>query len=144
MDVNPAHSPDKPAKPALPPPPTRNIVLGQRVQEGKVQRSREFRQNMTASEAALWNLLRANRFHGLRFRRQQIIDGFIVDFYCHAAGLVIEVDGSVHREQSGYDSERDRILAARGLCVLRFTNAEVIRHPDTVIARLEAHLSEIS
>jgi very-short-patch-repair endonuclease len=144
MDVSPAHIQAALQKPALPPPPTRNVVLGQRVREGKVQRSREFRQNMTAGETALWGLLRANRFRGLRFRRQQIIDEFIVDFYCHAAGLVIEVDGAVHAELAGYDVERDRILSARGLRVLRFTNAEVIQRPDAVLTRLEAYLREIT
>ena len=63
---------------------------------GKKERAHQFRREITPSEAALWQALRANRLGGLHFRRQQIIDGFIADFYCHAAGLVVELDGSVH------------------------------------------------
>jgi very-short-patch-repair endonuclease len=131
-------------KPDLPPPPTRNVIVGQTVKAGKVQRAREFRRAMTVAESALWKLLQANRFHGLRFRRQQIIDGFIVDFYCHAAGLVIEIDGTVHQDQAGYDAERDRILSARGLRTLRFANDDVLHNRSSVIAQLDTYLSEIT
>jgi very-short-patch-repair endonuclease len=51
---------------------------------------------------------------GVQFRRQQVIDGFIVDFYCHAARLVVELDGTVHERRIEYDVERDQTLAARG------------------------------
>jgi very-short-patch-repair endonuclease len=57
-----------------------------------------------------WQHLRANQLNGLHFRRQQIIDGFIADFYCHVARLVIEVDGEIHQQQAEYDAERDRVL----------------------------------
>ena len=90
----------------------------------------------------LWAALRKNQLAGLHFRRQQIIDGFIVDFYCHAAGLVIEVDGSVHAKQTAYDAERDRILAARGLRVLRVGNAEVLQDCPAVLAQIAAAAQE--
>ena len=80
---------------------------------------------MTPEEKILWQHLRANRLKGLHFRRQQIIDGFIVDFYCHAAGLVIEIDGEIHQQQAEYDAERDKILKARKMRVLRIMNSEV-------------------
>ena len=80
---------------------------------------------MTPAEATLWPHLRANRLGGLHFRRQQVIDGFIADFYCHAAGLVVELDGAAHGERRGYDAERDKVLQARGLLVLRFPNGRV-------------------
>ncbi|MBI4310594.1 MAG: DUF559 domain-containing protein [Chloroflexi bacterium] len=72
---------------------------------------------MTAAEALLWVALRRNQLDGLAFRRQQIIDGFIVDFYCHRIGLVIELDGSVHEGEvaQGQDKERDTLLSARGI-----------------------------
>jgi very-short-patch-repair endonuclease len=101
------------------------VVVGQKVQEAKVIRAREMRREMTPEEKILWESLRANRLGGLRFRRQQIIDGFIVDFYCHAAGLVVEVDSAAHEENADYDRERDRILTARGVRVLRIPNHEV-------------------
>lgn len=62
---------------------------------------------------------------GRHFRRQQVIDGFIVDVYCHAARLVIEVDGIVHDQQGAYDAVRDQMLAACALRILRVTNDDV-------------------
>ncbi len=97
---------------------------------------------MTEEEQLLWAELRTNRLHGLHFRRQQIIDGFIVDFYCHRAGLVIEVDGSAHIDRTGYDAERDRILAARGLHVLRLTNEEVRSDRAAVLERIAKHAAD--
>ena len=85
----------------------------------------QMRREMTPSERLLWQQLRANRLGGLHFRRQQIIDGFIADFFCHAAQLIVEVDGGIHAEQQEYDAERCRILSARNLHILRFTNGEI-------------------
>lgn len=105
--------------------PAKNIVIGQKVNPAKVQRAKELRSQMTEAEIILWQHLRTNHLEGLHFRRQQVIDGFIVDFYCHAASVVVEVDGEIHNQQREYDSARDKVLAARGLRVLRFKNAEV-------------------
>ncbi|MGQ9555037.1 MAG: endonuclease domain-containing protein [Anaerolineae bacterium] len=112
------------------------IVRGQKVDVAKVERARELRRRMTRSERALWQQLRANKLQGLHFRRQQVIDGFIVDFYCHAAALVVEVDGPVHLQDAAYDADRDRILSARGLQVLRFSDDEVERGMSAVLARI--------
>jgi very-short-patch-repair endonuclease len=80
--------------------PARNIVIGQKVTSEKVQRAKELRKNMTGAEKLLWQSLRANRLNGWHFRRQQIIGGFIADFYCHAAALVIELNGGIHAPNS--------------------------------------------
>ena len=101
--------------------PVNNIVIGQKISRKMHERARELRRNMTPAEKILWDRLRHNRLNGLQFRRQQIIDGFIVDFYCHSKALVVEVDGDIHDEQKAYDSERDNSLIARGFGVLRFT-----------------------
>jgi very-short-patch-repair endonuclease len=93
---------------------------------------------MTPAERRVWERLRANRLNGLRFRRQQVIDGFIADFYCHTVAVVVEIDGPVHEAREGYDGERDRIFSARGFLVLRFTNAEVEGDLDSVIERIAA------
>ena len=114
----------------------RNIVIGQRISSPKAEQARRFRQDQTAEEDLLWQRLRANRLGGLHFRRQQVIDGFIVDFYCHAAGLVIEVDGPVHGLQRERDQERDRVLRGRGLSVLRVTNEEVRKEINAVLQRI--------
>ena len=79
----------------------------------------------TPAEAKLWCYLRVGRLNGLHFRRQQVIDGFIADFYCHCVGLVIELDGGVHQDQAEYDAERERILEERGLRILRLPNSAV-------------------
>jgi very-short-patch-repair endonuclease len=116
--------------------PARMIVQGQRVTESKTIRARQLRQEMTAAERLLWRELRGNKLHGLHFRRQQIIDGFIADFYCHAAGLIVEVDGLGHDDQQEYDAERDRVLAARKLRVLRVSNGAVLRDVVAVLEQI--------
>ncbi len=83
----------------------RNIVIGQRVADAKHARAREMRTAPTAEEELLWQRLRRNALGGFHVRRQQVIDGFIVDFYCHATGLVVEVDGAIHDQQASYDQE---------------------------------------
>ena len=105
--------------------PVNNIVIGQKISRELHERARELRRNMTSAEKILWEKLRHNRLNGLQFRRQQIIDGYIVDFYCHSKALIVEVDGDIHDAQKDYDSERDSNLLARGFSILRFTNKEV-------------------
>ncbi len=113
-----------------------NIVIGQKVASAKVQRAKELRSKMTQEEKILWQHLRANRLNGFHFRRQQVIDGFIADFYCHAVRLVIEVDGEIHQQQAEYDAERDKVLSARGLRLLRIKNEEVRQNLDSVLVRI--------
>lgn len=114
------------------------IIVGQRISATKLQRAKELRQHMTEAEKRLWQYLRANRFNGLHFRRQQIIDGFIVDFYCHTPKLVIEVDGDIHQQQVEYDAERDKVLASRGLRLLRLKNEVVQNHLEVALAQIAA------
>ena len=114
----------------------KNIIIGQKVDPVKIERAREMRRNLTPEEKLLWQHLRANRLSGFHFRRQQVIDGFIVDFYCHAAGLVIEVDGDVHEKQIEYDAERDRALSMRDLRILRFRNEEIRSNLEGVLNRI--------
>ncbi|WP_414755704.1 endonuclease domain-containing protein [Anabaena sp. CCY 9910] len=119
-----------------------NIVIGQIINPNKMQLAKEFRRQMTPAEKILWQHLRGNRLNGLHFRRQQIIDGFIADFYCHAARLVIEVDGKIHELQAEYDAERDKVLLARGLRLLRIKNEEVVQEIDRVLTLISQVCSE--
>ena len=112
------------------------IVLGQRVKSVKVERARDLRRHMTHAEKLLWQRLRGSQLAGVRWRRQQIIAGFIVDFYCHAARLIVELDGAVHRSQQEYDAARDEALAARNLLILRFTNTDVETNITNVLAQI--------
>ena len=118
----------------------RDIVTGQRVAHDKVKFARRLRKEMTEEEKQLWRRLRANRLDSIHFRRQQIIDGFVVDFYCHSVGLVIEVDGEVHQDQIVYDTERDAILKSRGLTVLRISNDEIRTNLDDVLELIRSNL----
>lgn len=93
---------------------------------------------MTDAERVVWECLRGGRLAGLRFRRQQILDGFIADYYCHAARLVVEIDGSSHDGREEYDAERDATLSAKGLRVVRFTNDDVRMRLSDVLARITA------
>ncbi len=110
------------------------VVRGQRVKSVKIERARELRQNMTKAERLLWHHLRGSQLDSLRWRRQQIIDGFIVDFYCHAAKVIVELDGPIHEQQAEYDAARDEMLATRNLLILRITNAAVISNINGVLA----------
>ncbi len=117
--------------------PIRNTVIGQRVRPEKAARARELRRAMTPAEKALWRRLKANQLGGWHFRRQQVIAGFIVDFYCHAAALVVNVDGEVHDQLIEQDAERDRALEGRGFRILHVTNAEVRDDLEGVLRRIE-------
>src|SRR5512147_419718 len=113
--------------------PVKNIIPGQRVTKEKLQRAKELRRNMTPAEKILWDELRANKL-GVHFRRQQVIAGFIVDFYCHKAALVIEVDGDIHDLQQEEDARREKVLTEMGLRMIRFRNDEIERELSTVLA----------
>jgi very-short-patch-repair endonuclease len=110
----------------------RGIVSGQRIDPIKADRARQLRRDMTPAERVLWERLRARRCAGLKFRRQQVIRGFIVDFYCEEHGLVVEIDGPVHQLRHAADRERDGVLRGLGLEVARFSNEEVVEHVEAV------------
>jgi very-short-patch-repair endonuclease len=115
--------------------PVKNIIPGQTVTKEKLQRAKELRRDMTPAEKILWQELRANKL-GVHFRRQQVIAGFIVDFYCHKAVLVIEVDGDIHDLQQEEDARREKVLSEMGLRVVRFRNKEVMRDLSAVVGKI--------
>jgi very-short-patch-repair endonuclease len=98
--------------------------------------ARQLRREMTEAEKILWQNLRANRLDGFHFRRQQIIGKYIVDFYCHAASLVVEVDGGIHASQVERDTERESGLTSHGLLVMRFRNEEIADNLRNVLERI--------
>jgi very-short-patch-repair endonuclease len=100
--------------------------------------SRELRNNMTDAERSLWAKLRRKQLNGCQFYRQKIIGSYIVDFYCSKAKLVIEVDGSQHYsvEMMEADRQRDEYLRANALTVIRFSDLEVLKNLEGVIARI--------
>ncbi len=115
--------------------PIKNIIPGQTVTKEKLQRAKELRHDMTPAEKILWQELRANKL-GFHFRRQQVIAGFIVDFYCHKAALVIEVDGDIHDLQQEEDARREKVLSEMGLRIVRFRNEEVMKNLSAVVGKV--------
>jgi very-short-patch-repair endonuclease len=100
------------------------------------QRAKELRWRMTPAEIALWERLQNKALHGLKFRRQHPLHHFILDFYCHAHRLVIEIDGGVHDNQQAYDQARTEWLTQRDFKVIRFSNDEVLTDIETVLQRI--------
>jgi very-short-patch-repair endonuclease len=107
------------------------------------QRVRELRQEATGAEQLLWRLLRNRQMMGYKFRRQHPVAGYVVDFYCHAAKLVIEVDGGQHasQEQAAYDRQRTETLQGEGLRVARFWNPEVLGETEAVMEAIAEALN---
>ena len=99
----------------------------------------EMRKKPTEAEAKLWAKLERRQL-GVKFRRQHIIDRFIVDFYCVEKLLVIEVDGDIHNEQKERDDEREQLLSELGCFILRFSNEEVTQNIEKVLSEIKEHL----
>jgi len=102
----------------------------------KLHRARMFRQAPTSAEAMLWQGLRRRFVAGWRFRRQHVIAGYIVDFYCPALRLAIELDGGVHDAQRERDEQRTLHLSRLGTRVLRIPNARVLSDLPSVFAHI--------
>ncbi|MBN2341646.1 MAG: endonuclease domain-containing protein [Deltaproteobacteria bacterium] len=97
--------------------------------------SRKLHSSMTDAECAVWAKLRRKQLLGLQFYRQKTLGSYIVDFYCAAARLVVEVDGGQHYQTEGaaIDAARDCYLKSLGLDVLRFSNLEVLQNNESLI-----------
>jgi very-short-patch-repair endonuclease len=95
----------------------------------------QMRREPTPAELSLWRLVRNRRLAGFKFRRQHPFGKYILDCYCPAARLVIELDGNSHASSEGQqaDAEREKYLMVRGIVVLRFWNTEVEDNPDGVL-----------
>ncbi|MEW6403892.1 MAG: DUF559 domain-containing protein [Chloroflexota bacterium] len=116
--------------------PVKNIIPGQRVTKAKLERAKELRREMTPAEKMLWKEVRANKL-GVHFRRQQVVAGFIVDFYCHKAALVVEVDGDIHDLQKDEDARREKVLREMGLGIIRVQNEEIVRDLSAVVKKIQ-------
>ncbi|WP_395821844.1 endonuclease domain-containing protein [Devosia sp.] len=108
-----------------------------------IDRARTLRKTMPPAEAKMWNGLRSLRPLGHHFRRQVPVGPYYADFVCHAARLIVEVDGDTHFSESAhrYDATRDDVIRAEGYRILRVTNHEVMRNIDGV---LQAILTELA
>ncbi len=100
--------------------------------------AKKLRNEPTPSETIFWSLLKQH-FPNLRFKRQHPISNYIADFYCHKLKLVIEIDGSVHRDEEVKinDKLRDEFMYSLNLQIVRFTNEEVCKNGEVVVKKLK-------
>jgi len=97
-----------------------------RIAPRNTHRARDLRRDATFPERLLWSRVRGGGLAGLKFRRQQAIGPFVVDFYCAAAALVIEIDGLTHVGRGAEAEQRSEYLSREGLRVLQYTNDDVL------------------
>lgn len=106
-----------------------------------LQHAKTMRTRATDAEKLLWKLLRARRFSGYKFRRQAVIEPYIVDFVCFEEKLIVEADGGQHAELVHYDEKRSARLKAAGYRIMRFWNHEILAETEAVLEQIEKMLS---
>ena len=109
---------------------------------GLTELVRELRAQRTPAENLLWQLLRNRQLQGFKFRRQHQFGGYVADFYCRKAGLVVECDGSPHNSnrQWQHDQVRDAYMLSHGLRVLRFSNDRILNDTENVLREIAEYL----
>ena len=110
-----------------------------------LERARTLRSSMTKAEIILWSRLRSKQIEGYKFRRQQPLFDYVVDFYCHDLKLIIEVDGEIHSQEENhkYDIKRDNILKLNGYHILRLSNLDVETEINLTISKIQSYINEI-
>jgi very-short-patch-repair endonuclease len=106
------------------------------------ERARKLRNNGTLSEVLLWRYLKGKQMKGYDFHRQKPIDSFIVDFFCPALMLAIEIDGDSHAFRQAYDASRQRHLESMGVRFLRFDDLDVKFRMDEVLKSIECWIDQ--
>jgi len=101
--------------------------------------AKELRKAGNLSEVLFWNQVKSGQFKGLDFDRQKIIENFIVDFYCAAKRLVIEIDGESHDTKERYDAARDKYLEGLGLTVIHILDRDIKKNLAGVMEWLDVH-----
>ncbi len=105
-------------------------------------KAKSLRASQTEAEEKLWARLRAGRLNGLKFRRQVPFSaGYVADFVCPSAKLIVELDGSQHADQIEYDAMRTRVFESQGYRVIRFWNNQVLKETDAVLRAVLAATS---
>jgi very-short-patch-repair endonuclease len=111
----------------------------EKISESLLNNARKLRRESTPAEDHLWFFLRNRKLAGYKFRRQQPLEGFIIDFYCDDAKLGVEVDGLIHtlKEQLEYDEQRTKFLSEFGIKIIRFANDEVIKNTSEFLNKIK-------
>ncbi|ALC15723.1 very-short-patch-repair endonuclease [Desulfuromonas soudanensis] len=107
------------------------------------QTAKELRHNATDAEQLLWRHLRGKQMSGLKFRRQEQIGRFVVDFVCYERRLIVEADGGQHALEQTKDAERTRWLNAQGFTVVRFWNHEILTNCEGVLESIRRRCLEL-
>ncbi len=115
-----------------------------KVSDSLLKNARDLRKEMTKAEELLWSYLRDRKLAGFKFRRQQPMEGFILDFYCDVAKLGIELDGSIHslKEVKDYDEQRTQFLNEFGIEIIRFSNEDVTNKTDEVLKNIRQNIEK--
>lgn len=111
-----------------------------RVKPSAFSYAKRMRYSPTGAECLLWERLRLRRLNGFKFRRQAVFFGYIVDFYCPQARLVVEVDGSSHDGREAYDAKRSEKIGTAGVEIIRFTNEQVTSNIEYVLNEINKRL----
>ena len=114
----------------------------ERESKNLLSRARTLRRQSSDAESVLWRHLRARRLLGYKFRRQVVMEPYIVDFVCLEARLIIEADGGQHSNQVTYDTRRTAVLEGMGYRVMRFWNHEVLGELQSVLEQIQTALIE--
>lgn len=121
--------------------PGRNYSSFGVMREIKRDFARNLRKEQTSAEVAVWKLLRNRRYLEQKFRRQHVIEGFVVDFFCREHNLAIEVDGGIHKTRKDYDEVRQSLIESKGIRFIRITNEEIEREPKMLYSRIKQAIS---
>jgi len=113
-----------------------------RKSRGQIALGRELRRRQTDAERALWAKLRGKQLEGMKFRRQQLLGRYIVDFVSFERKIIVELDGGQHNERQAREKDKQRVawLEERGYSVLRFWNNEVLVNMEGVLEKIEEAL----
>ena len=107
------------------------------MKEIKKRFARTLRKEQTKTEKIVWELLRNRKFMNLKFRRQHVIEGFVLDFYCHGLKLGIEIDGGIHLKRKDYDMLRQEAIESKGINIIRITNKEINKNKKLILKRID-------
>ncbi|KPK86952.1 hypothetical protein AMJ80_12830 [bacterium SM23_31] len=102
----------------------------------KINLAREFRKNPTKTEKQMWEALRNRYFLSLKFRRQHLLEGYLLDFYCQELKLAVEIDGAIHRSQGKEDIKRQQAIEQSGITFYRIKSRRIERNINIVLEDL--------
>ena len=108
----------------------------------KTERARELRRDPSRAERICWELIRAHRMEGIKFRRQHPIGPYFADFACASKGLVIEIDGDHHADQVEADARRTAVMESMGWRVVRFGANEVVQNPEGIWTAIQCLIND--